>query len=277
MERYQRKNTMQYSAKLQKEWHRFRDFVMGNLKIRLILILCGILLIAGVTKLITDQIFYKEAGIADAFAVTKSGCIESRLQITADYGTGFLTEHDKQALAAYLANALGIRMEGAAEYKEDETSQIYTYEKEARQAATTIKIVTLQEDVARTYLYTELVIYDDVDHDILKYRDIIIEALDELKVVQVETTLQFLGAYDGLLAMSEWDRIVDSMIHELNGRIVYENRDMELYTVYGYSALLPEYISVNQKKINIQAAMRYEADYDRTVVYLATPMIRGDW
>ena len=104
-----------------------------------------------------------------------------------------------------------------------------------------------------------------------------IEALKDLQVVQVETTIQFLGAYEGDLPLERWDKIADSMIKELGGKVVYENRDKELYTVYAYSKMLPEYISVDQKKVNIQVAMRYEEDNNRTVVYLATPLLRGDW
>lgn len=277
MNKHRENHAAGFFLRLQKQWKQIYNLVMNSARLKLALSLCGVLLIAGTTRLITNRIFYKGTDIADAFAITKSGCIESRLQVTADYGAGFLTEHDKQALAAYIANALNIQMEGAVGFKEDEVSQVYTYEKEARQAKTTIKVITLKEDVSRTYLYAELVIYNDKNYDILAYRDMILSALEELKVERAETTLQFLGAYEGMLAVQEWGKVMDSVIDRLDGKIVYENRDMELYTVYGYSSLLPEYISVDRKKINIQAAMRYEADNDRTVIYLATPMIRGDW
>lgn len=263
--------------KLREGWHQLKGFMMTNVKVRLILILCAILLAAGLARLAADRILYREADITDAFATADSACIESRLQVTADYGNGFLTEHDKQALAAYIANALGIQMEGAAEYKEDDASQIYTYVKEAKQAKTTIKVITLQEDMSRTYLYTELVIYDDLQYDILAYRDMLQKAFEGLKAVQVETTMQLLGAYEGQLALSEWDRITDAMVEGLDGRVIYENRDTQLYTIYAYTKQLPEYIRVENRKINMQVAMRYEEDNDRTVVYLATPLIRGDW
>ncbi len=89
--------------------------------------------------------------------------------------------------------------------------------------------------------------------------------------------MQFLGAYDGDLPLERWNKIANSMIKELGGKIIYENRDKELYTIYAYSSQLPEYVSVDRNKINIQVAMRYEQDSDRTVVYLATPLLRGDW
>ena len=245
--------------------------------VQLVLLLCGVLLIAGATKWITDRIFYREVDITEVFAATESGCVENRVQITADYGTGFLTEHDKQSLLAYLANALGVQMEEAAVVAENDVSQIYTYTKQAKRAETIFKVITLKEDTQRTYLYAELNIYEDSSYDILDYRDRILKAFKELEVLRVETTLQFLGAYEGQLVMSEWECISNSMIKKLDGKIVYENRDPDLYTVYAYSALLPEYITSNGKQVNIQVAMRYEEDNDRTVVYLATPIIREDW
>ena len=96
-------------------------------------------------------------------------------------------------------------------------------------------------------------------------------------VKQAETTLQLLGAYSGKLPVSEWDKLADKMIGNLSGKVIYENRDEDLYTIYAYSNMLSEYITVENKKINMQVAMRYEADNDRTVLYLATPIIRGEW
>ncbi len=252
-------------------------WIKKNRRAQLVLLLCGILLVGLVSKGITNRILYREVDIREAFLATNSGCIETRLQVTADYGSGFLTEHDKQALLEYLAGALGIQMREAASMTENEISQIYTYTKQAKQAETIFKVVTLKGNSSRTYLYTELIIYEDTQYDILEYRDEILKAFYELGVIRVETTLQFLGAYDGQMSMSEWDRIADRMIEKLNGKVVYENRDPDLYTIYAYSALLPEYIKSNGKQVNIQVAMRYEQDNDRTVVYLATPVIRMDW
>ncbi len=126
-------------GRLREEWRQFTAYVNESWRVRLLLALCALLLIGMVTKYATDRILYQEKDITDAFVVTDSGCLESRMQITVDYGTAFLTEHDKQALIGYLANSLGIRMEGAADYQENEVSQVYTYHKEAKQAATTIK------------------------------------------------------------------------------------------------------------------------------------------
>ena len=275
--RPRRRRKPDFLGALRHEWDSFWNFVDGNLKMKLILILSALLLIGSVTKVISDQIFYQKMDIVDAFAATEAAYVESKLQITADYGTAFLTEHDKQSLISYLAGALGVCMDGEIEYRETEVSQIYSYTKKARQASTTIKAITLREDTSRTYLYVELSIYQDNAFDILNYRDIILDTLDDMGVTQAETTLQLLGAYDGKTSVEEWDKLADQMIGKLSGKIIYENRAEELYTIYAYSNLLAEYIMVDNKKINMQVAVRYEEDNNRTVVYLATPIIRGEW
>lgn len=266
-----------FLAALRQEWENFWAFVDKSLKMKLILVISALLLIGTVTKAVSDRLLYRQMDIVDAFAASEAGCVESKLQITADYGTAFLTEHDKQSLIHYLAGALGVRIDGEIAYRETDAGQIYSYTKKARQAATTLKAITLREDTSRTYLYVELSIYQDAAFDILNYRDIILDTLKDMGVTQAETTLQLLGAYAGKLAFSEWDRLADQMIGKLSGKVIYENRDEELYTIYAYSNLLAEYITVEEKKINMQVAVRYEADNDRTVVYLATPIIRGEW
>ncbi len=266
-----------FPGMLKSEWISLWNFVEGSLKMKLILLLCALLLIGTVTKTISDKVLYRQMDIVDAFAASEAGYVESKLQITADYGTAFLTEHDKQALINYLAGSLGVRIDGEIEYRETDAGQIYSYTKKAKQAATTLKAITLREDTSRTYLYVELSIYQDDAYDVLNYRDIILETLEDMGVTQAETTLQLLGAYDGKLAMSEWNRLADGMIKKLSGKIVYENRDEDLYTIYAYSGLLAEYITVEKKRINMQVAVRYEEDTNRTVVYLASPIIRGEW
>lgn len=259
------------------KWQRFCAFATGTAKRRILLILCSVLLVASVTKIISDAFFYQKKELVDAFAAGDANVVESVLQVTADYGTAFLTERDKQGLIAYLAGAIGVQMDGTTQQTETEDAQVYTYVKKAKQAATTIKAVTLREDVAHTYLAVEIDIYQDSEYYALKYRDIILKAMEELKVNQVETTLQLSGRYTGKLAFSEWNRLADRMVKQLNSKIVYQNRDEELYTIYAYSNQLSEYITVEGKKINVQVAVSYDKNADQTVVYLATPIIRGEW
>ena len=255
----------------------FLQFIMASRYRKALVAVCILLLIGVGTKVASDYLIYRQVELVDAFAASDAGNVESRLQITADYGSAFLTERDKQSLIAYLANAIGVNMDGEVEYKENDICQVYEYRRAAKQAETTIKAVTLREEITKTYLYVELVIYQDTEYNALEYRDIILDAMDALKVKQVETTLQLAGIYEGKLAFGEWNRIADNMVKKLSGKIIYENRDEELYTIYAYSKLLPEYIVVEGKKMNMQVVIRYEEDYDRTVVYLATPLLRGEW
>lgn len=239
--------------------------------------LCLALIMIGLTQWIMGYCLFQEADITEAFAASKSSCVETRVQVTADYGTDFLTEKDKQQLIRYLAGTLGIRTEVEPVKSEKETATVYEYEIAARYAKSSLKVITMKEDTSHTYLFVELVLYEDSDYEILVYRDRILKGLQKLGVENAETTLQFLGAYEGELPATEWERISDDMVKRLNGKIIYANRDPRLYTIYAYTALLSEYICSNDFKVNIQVAMKYEEDTNRTVIYLATPILRSDW
>lgn len=234
-------------------------------------------LIVFMTGIIMNEYYFRTGEITDAFAASESACLESRLQMTADYGSAFLIEHDKTALIAFLANELGIVMDTEVERSENEECEVYKYVKNAARATTTIMTVTRKEEVDRTYLYAEVVLKNDDRYDILEVRDCLNEAFTKLKVERVETTLQLQGGYDGRLDISEWKKISNSLMKRLRAEICYENRDAEMYTLYGYSHELPEYVSVVGEKINVQVAIKYDEVSDKTVVYLASPLIRGDW
>ena len=60
-------------------------------------------------------------------------------------------------------------------------------------------------------------------------------------------------------------------------KIAYENRKEDLFTVYAYSGLIEEYITVAGSKVNMQIAMSYDEKKDITFVYLATPFLNDGY
>ena len=129
------------------------------------------------------------------------------------------------------------------------------------------------------YIVVRLTIFEDMDSDILAYQERLENLLEELDIKQksMNTTLQFSGSYAGDLSLDEKNKIADEMIGNLEGKVVFESRENDLYTIYAYTGSIPEYITVDHNKINIQVAMSYDQSTDTTKVYLATPIISGDW
>lgn len=267
--------------------------VLSNKRMRFLVAIVTLLWVAVGAQIVVNKVFMKDGDIIGAFMNTNSGLMESTLEVTANYGNQYLTQEDKLSLISYLSNGLGIRFDQKIENYETSERKETVFIRESKRAKTTIKVVTVNGNSSidafaqnaekasgvTQYVMVRLTIYEDANNDILEYQKIIKSLFEQLKVTttNINTTLQFSGAFAGNLLLETKDKMADRMINSLNGAIVFENRQNDLYTIYAYTGLLDEYIKVDGNKINIQVAMNYDEENDTTKIYLATPIISGDW
>ncbi len=278
---------------LTKKYHIPYKEILANKKMRFLLSIVILLWIAVGAQIIANRLFSREGNILSAFVTTNSGLMESTLEVTAEYGNQYLTVEDKNSLISYIATGLGVKTDSEFRTYENENRQEVVFTKQAARAQTTIKVVTLkntetmdafkqnlEKKVGITqYVMVRIVIYEDANNDILKFKNTVEEIYKNLNITenQISETLQLCGAFAGNLLLDTKNKMADKMIDSLEGVVVYENREDELYTVYAYTGLLREYITVNESKINIQVAMTYDEANNYTKIYLATPIISGDW
>lgn len=282
-----------YSMKPRSRSYSVMKDVFSNKRIRVVSYILVLLWIAVASQFIVNRFFVTKGNIIQAFVNTNSGLMESTLEITAEYGSGYLTDQDKKQLILYITSNLGIDVNNGLEQISEENREELSFTKQARQAQTTVKVVSLYNEETTEafvqaqsedtevlhYLLVRLTIYEDVSNDILVYEQKLKDSIKELNIPEDKTnvTLQFSGAFAGDLTLETKNKIADRMIESLGGENVYENREEDLYTIYAYTGLLNEYITVDNNKINIQVAMTYEEDSDRTRIFLATPIISGEW
>ena len=269
----------------------FTDLIRNKKVIWGIYILAVLWMAVG-AQFLVRKVFARETGITQAFVNTDSGLVESTLEVTAAYGKDTLTEAEKKNLISYIAKGLGIKTEEEVDVTSNESRIEMTFVRKAKKANTIIKVISLLDNPvtdafaqveesreAMHYIVVRLTIFEDMDSDILAYQERLENLLEELDIKQksMNTTLQFSGSYAGDLSLDEKNKIADEMIGNLEGKVVFESRENDLYTIYAYTGSIPEYITVDHNKINIQVAMSYDQSTDTTKVYLATPIISGDW
>lgn len=270
----------------------FRE-VFGNKRMRFFLSIVILLWTAVGAQFLAKKLFLKEGDIMSAFVTTNSGLMESTLEVTAEYSSQYLTVEDKKSLISYVATGLGIKIDSEIKTYENENRQEVVFEKQAARAKTTIKVVTIEKgdstdafkqslestDQVAQYVMVRIIIFEDANNEILRFKNKVEAIYEDLEVKDndVSTTLQLCGAFAGNLLLDTKNKLADNMIKSLEGKIVFENRKDELYTIYAYTGLLKEYITVEKSKINIQVAMSYDETNNCTKIYLATPIISGDW
>lgn len=290
---YSQRYTLSDKSTLKEKRHIPYKEVFTNPKMRFFLAIVLLLWIAVGSQFIANKLFSREGDILSAFVTTNSGLMESTLEVTAEYSNQYLTVEDKKSLITYIGASLGVTMDEELVSSENEEREELAFIKQAARAQTTIKVVTLKSPDSKDafnqasekevgviqYVMVRIVIFEDANNDILKFKDKVEKVYEKLKIEEsdISETLQLCGAFSGNLLIETKNKLADNMIDSLEGKIVYENRHEDLYTIYAYTGLLREYITVNNTKINIQVAMAYDESTQTTKIYLATPIISGDW
>ena len=255
-------------------------------KWRLLWILIAAAWLFVLLKLLVGALFEKNTSLVAAFSVTNPQEISASVEITAKYPLGNLSDKNKLLVMEEVADAIGLTIDAEPELTESTARQEFSFFKDALAADTEIKVITLfkdnavdpagQEDTPQTYLYAKISLNRSLD-TVLAYKTLLEETMKDLSCTEISTTIQLVGDYAGYLPLERRNEITEEILDALGAEVVYEYREHELYTVYAYTAGLENYITVDNKKINVHIAMSQNEEHYRTVLYLASPILPDTW
>lgn len=264
-------------------------------RLRLLWVLIAAVWIFVILKMIAGALFEKNTTLVSAFSVTDPVMVEATVEVTARYPEHYLDSFDKKLMMKQMANAIRLTMTSEPEMIVTEQRQEMTYYKEAKAADTELRIISLQTDSVaerendaeenmetgmeteyKHYLYAKIALKDSIE-SVLTYKELLEETMLSLHGTDISTTVQLKGEYVGFLTMERRNEITDDILEALNAKAVYEYREEDLYTVYAYTAALENYITVENKKINVHIAISRDEENYRTIVYLASPILPDTW
>ncbi len=251
-------------------------------KSKLTIYVIGVLWVAVIMQIAVNALLRPESNILEAFVSTNSEVSSFELEMTTNYGAGYLSESDKRELVIYVAGQIGLQVDGEVSVNRNgDDCEVYT-QKVGKNAETLVKVISLEKENSsglteiNHYLMVNLKLYKNLD-SVLKYRDLLKKMFHDLNTTDVQTTMQLTSNYKGKISLDNMNKIADNMIASLQGKVAYENRQENLFTIYAYSGLLDEYVTSLGTKINIHVAINYDELTDSTNVYLGTPVINGGY
>lgn len=101
---------------------------------------------------------------------------------------------------------------------------------------------------------------------------------DSVNVQEGNTCLE--GYAPGQLSNEEKEKLATELFQTMGGTSVMshsENTENTYYVAYGYTTGLAYYKKVNGHRINLNVAICYEEEKDRTRVIMGTPIINSDY
>ena len=251
-------------------------------KWRLLWILIAAAWIFVFLKLIIGALFEKNTSLVAAFSVTNPEVVSATVEVAAKYtGEAFPDETKMRRLLEEVADSIGLVIDGEPELSESVQRTELSFFKDALAADTELKVIRLlpektAEETGETYLYAKICLNQSLD-TVLAYKTLLEKTMEELPCEEISTTIQLVGDYAGYLPMERRDEITEKILDALGAEVVYEYREQELYTVYAYTASLENFITVENKKINVHIAMSLNEDHYRTTLYLASPILPDTW
>ncbi len=189
------------------------------------------------------------------------------------FGVCYLTQEEKERLVENIASALGITSSyGLATVCEDEVN-ITVLSKESVDGSVTIKAITQEPQVQ--YVYVNITVYNNIDCAV-SYRELV-EGMFDAMGIQGNVNMNLVGSLEGALNSTEKNELADGLLDRLGAKVVTENRDNDIFTIYAYSKGAGSYITIGGNKINMNIAIGYDEEQDRTKVYLASPINSLDY
>jgi hypothetical protein len=98
---------------------------------------------------------------------------------------------------------------------------------------------------------------------------------DRSKTPHVSTT--FTGSFPGELENMEKEQICVEMFRRLDGEITQTMKENGLISTAGYSPLLKDHIKADRERINLNIALRYSPYWDKTYIWIGTPVITTEY
>ena len=231
------------------------------------------------------------------------------------FGICYLTQEEKERLVENIASALGITSSyGLATVYEEEVNTT-VLSKESVNGNVTIKAITQEQQHTENtaepavtepqvtenadspagtepqvtgntnglegtqpqaqYVYVNITVYNNIDCAV-SYRELV-EGMFDAMGIQGNANMNLVGSIEGTLNSTEKNELVDGLLDRLGAKVVAENRDSDIFTIYAYSKGAGSYITIGGNKINMNIAIGYDEEQDRTKVYLASPINSLDY
>jgi hypothetical protein len=240
-----------------------------------------VLWVAVITQIAVNRIFREELQITEAFVKSETVEMQSNLEVVAEYKAEVLSEAGKKELINRLADAIGLTVDSDITVWEDEDRTEYFYYKKAKQAATEIKVISLQTEEnnavdMKHYIVVRLNILKGME-SIDKYKGLIEDELNQIGVASKQVNLKYEGNREGNLTSLQKHEIAVLLIDELQGEIALEYDEGDIYTVYAYTGMIHDYVTSMSNRINIQIAITYNELTDTTRITLATPVLNDSF
>lgn len=246
-----------------------------------------ITLVTVVIIILADEIKNKDKVLSEAMNIISNAEAyietEGMVETVTYYGNGYLDDDEKIALLEAMAQALGVTEGLMTLSSKDGNREIFKLSKQTTMLKTDFGLITIEEmgkeGMSRFSQYITCEIYiKNSPESVCYYADVLKKYLRSIELID-NVTITFVSSFDGDLELEKGCELTEKFLKVLDAEVVEENKTEEIFSVHAYAkGIIPESeILLGNEKININIAMNYNEQSDRTRIYIATPLLRVEY
>lgn len=218
------------------------------------------------------------------------------------YGTNYLGEDGSRELLDRIANKLGVNTKYEYIREKTDTGYVAILTKEGADSKLVIKLITVEKEESETvisqkqYLSMNLEINNSINSAFYYYnniakimKNVIFENKDNNENITEENinnnlTISVKGLIQGNVSIDEQVRISEKMLNEFGAKEVFDSINesadeskMKMYSLYGYSKGIEDYVAIGKEKININIVFNYNEENRETIIHIGSPIVNYDY
>lgn len=228
-------------------------------------------------QLVVNASMKKDDQLIEAFSVVNTIPVESDVEAYGYFGDMYLSGETREQMLVNLAEKLGVTEDYEVSSVEGDSFSKSELMKDGAFARTALQIFSMKtqdengKDILQQYFYATITIYNSVDH-ILYYRDLLEDTFADIGM-KADVNIYLAGEMTGELDKTKKDWLVTSFLEAMEAKEVCGNRTKDTYTIYGYTKNEREYVYQGGDKVNVNIAVTYDREKNKTRIHMAVPFI----
>lgn len=186
-----------------------------------------------------------------------------------------ITKNEMRDICIETINNLGLE-ESNIKWNENwnkDEKQIYAQVKTNEK---TISIIGIKRNNKESYIIVDI-LENKVYKSIVDIYTILRNTLDKY-TSQVDINTCISGEYTKKLKMNKYDDILEKILYNMNAEQIDRVEEENFVSITAYSKILHgNYLKYLGNKINLNIGMRYSEGDEKTLIYIATPIIKLDY
>ena len=186
-----------------------------------------------------------------------------------------ITKNEIKDICIDIINDLGLE-ESDIKWEEKWNSQEKQIYIESKIQEKSISIIGIKKNSSESYIIIDI-LENKVYKNIVDIYTIIEKSLYKYSNT-VDITTCISGEFYKKLQFDKYNDILEKILYNMNAEEIDRVENNNMVSVTAYSEFLDEnYLEYLGSKINLNIGIRYSEDEDKTLIYIATPIIKLDY